>query len=80
MSWSIVRTCRRCSARCERPIVSRDEIAATVHALVHHFNHPESDDGCPACDPKLAEDARQQGIDLDGYNAGVDLARRHRGS
>jgi hypothetical protein len=80
MSWSIVRTCRRCGARAELEIRDLEAVAATTRVLEHHFAHPGSDDGCPACDPALLEDAKQRGIDLGRYGDAVEAARRNRSS
>ena len=77
MSWSIVRTCRRCGDRAEKPIASREMAARVALVLEHHFRAPDSDDGCPKCDPELAEKARAAGIDLDEYQAAVARARKH---
>lgn len=43
--------------------------------LEHHFAHPDSDDGCPNCDPELARRAREAGIDLQDWQTAVNRAR-----
>lgn len=72
MSFSIVRTCRRCGTRSERDIVNHDQLAVLVSALVHHLGCPESDDGCPDCCPELR---KPPSFDADSWRRSVDLAR-----
>jgi hypothetical protein len=75
VSWSLVRTCRRCGTRAERPITTLEGVERAIFALTHHFQHPNSDDGCPSCDLELARDVR---VDRDGYLAAVRRALRWR--
>lgn len=73
MSWALVRTCRRCGTRAERPITTLNLVAWALFVLTHHFEHPQSDDGCPKCDPELA---RHPDVNVDGYDAAVARALR----
>lgn len=75
MSWAIVRTCRRCGTRAEKEITSHQAARRAASVLAHHFHHPDSDDGCPSCDPELAEKAKRAGIDLELWAAAVNRAR-----
>jgi len=75
VSWAIVRTCRRCGTRAEKAITSIEGARRAAYVLEHHFGHPDSDDGCPNCDPDLAKKAREAGIDLEGWQAAVNRAR-----
>ena len=72
MSWALVRTCRRCGRRAEKEIATREAAARAALVLTHHFDHPDSDDGCPSCDPKLAARA---GIDPMRWSAALNRAR-----
>lgn len=73
MSWALVRTCRRCGTRAERPITSMHLVAWALFVLTHHLECPASDDGCPKCDPELA---RNPDVDVDGYDRAVARALR----
>lgn len=75
MSWSIVRTCRRCGTRAEKEIATREAAARAASILAHHFDHPNSDDGCPSCDPDVAKKLQAAGIALESYQAAVNRAR-----
>ena len=75
MSWAIVRTCRRCGRRAEKGITSLEGARRAGRVLEHHFEHPDSDDGCPDCDPELAAKAFAAGIDPDAWAAAVNRAR-----
>jgi hypothetical protein len=80
MSWAIVRTCRRCGLKAEKAITSREQARRAGYVLEHQFDHPDSDDGCPDCDPVLAERAKAAGIDLAGWRKAVNRARGRRPS
>lgn len=75
MSWSLVRTCARCGRRAEKEIRSREQAERASFVLMFSFAHPDSGDGCPSCDPELAQRAKDAGIDPDGWEAAVNLAR-----
>jgi hypothetical protein len=75
VSWSIVRTCRRCGTRAEKEIATRQAAARAASILAHHFDHPNSDDGCPSCDPEVAKRLQAAGIDPATYGAAVNRVR-----
>ena len=72
MSWSVVRTCARCGTRAEREVRTFGGLATVGAAMLHHLKHRDSDQGCPSCDPTLANDAN---IDLDEWRDAVGRAR-----
>jgi hypothetical protein len=76
VSWSLVRTCRRCGERAEKEITTPEGADRAALVLKHHFEQPDSDDGCPSCDPVLAERCEAVGIEVLGYLAAVKRARK----
>jgi hypothetical protein len=55
VSWSIVRTCERCGRRAERPIRDFGDVLRISVGLTLTIDVPGAGDGCPSCDPKVAE-------------------------
>ena len=77
MSWSIVRTCRRCGTRAERPLRDLFDVVRVSHVLKLHFESPDADDGCPTCLPELGEQAKMDPLE---WRALVARARGQRPS
>lgn len=75
MTWSIVRTCRRCGTRAEQELRTPAVAACAVMRIVHTFEHPDGDDGCPECDPELANAPT---LDREQWREMVARARGHR--
>jgi hypothetical protein len=75
VSYSVVRTCARCGTRSEHDIRGPEGLGSFVSAVIHHFEHPDSDQGCPNCDPEVAAAFGSDGRGLEEWRAGIGRAR-----